>query len=195
MAYLSDEVFSEYTYSKRATGSRKNPEGVLSFRMGGLSKSLGLPQLKLAWVLMDGPAQLVGECHERLELIADSYLSVNTPVQIALPELLKFAPGIQKQILDRVLSNRKVLEGHFSGMKLAKVWPAQGGWYALMERTDARSREEDWILGLIKKHRVLVQPGGFYDFSEGCFAVLSLLPRPEIFAEGVVRVKRSIEEG
>lgn len=194
MAYLSDEVFKEYAYSVR-TGAEKTPEGILSFRMGGLSKSLGLPQLKLAWVLMDGPPRLLAECRERLELIADSYLSVNTPVQLGLSDLLKFAPVIQKQILERVMKNRRILEEHFLGVKSAKVWPAQGGWYALVERTDLRLQEEDWIMGLIKKHGVLVQPGGFYDFTEGCFAVLSLLQRPDIFKEGVARIKKSIEEG
>ncbi len=102
MAYISDEVFGEFAYPGQGV-SQNLPQDVLTFRLGGLSKSLGLPQLKLSWVILDGPAELLGECRERLDLIADTYLSVGTPVQLALKDLFLFAPNIQKQLMERVL--------------------------------------------------------------------------------------------
>jgi len=185
-AYISDEVFADYAYPGRVHNPWV-PAQVLSFRMGGLSKSLGLPQLKLSWILLDGPSALLEECRDRLELIADTYLSVNTPVQLALEGLFRFAPLFQKQLMDRVLENRRLLE---EGLNLNEVrlWPAQGGWYALVEITKKGLRDDQVVLELIEKHRVLVQPGAFYDFSEGSFLVLSLLPKTQDFREGVSRM-------
>lgn len=189
---ISDEVFSDYVYPP-GVFTPWVPQPVLSFRLGGLSKSLGLPQLKLSWMVMEGPDGLLRECRERLELIADSYLSVNTPVLLALKSLFKFAPLFQDQLMKRLLANRAFLENCLSlevPPSTAKLWPAQGGWYALVEMTQEGVEEETLVLGLLEKEGVFVQPGGFYDFPEGRFLVISLLPQPEIFQRGAGRLAR-----
>ncbi len=191
LAYISDEVFSDFAYPPFSLSDCTNSQG-LSFRLGGLSKSLGLPQLKLSWVAMEGPEEVLKESRERLELIADTYLSVNTPVQIALKELLQFAPDFQKEVLSRVSSNRLILERNLKEVKEVKVWPAQGGWYALVEITKQEVLEEALIIELLEKHQVFVQPGAFYDFPSGCFLVLSLLGPANLFVEGVSRLKKAL---
>ena len=188
-AYISDEVFADFVYPGE-TQLRAIPEGILSFRLGGLSKSLGLPQLKLSWMVLSGPKNLLEECKERLELIADTYLSVGTPVQLAMPELLSFAPIFQKQLLERVLSNRAILSQNLRDLTGVKLWPSQGGWYALVQLLDPEVNAEDWVIQFLKKEKVLVQPGGLYDFEKGAFLVLSLLPQPEIFREGTDRLRK-----
>ncbi len=193
LAYISDEVFAEFAYPGRQV-SQSMPAGVLSFRLGGLSKSLGLPQLKLSWMVLDGPGDRLAECRERLELIADTYLSVGTPVQLALQELFAFAPEFQKQLTERVLSNRAHLEQLLQDLPAIRVWPAQGGWYALLEVMTGGVEDADLVISLLEKERVFIQPGGFYDFECGCFLVLSLLPQPEIFHEGARRMARFLAE-
>ncbi|HEY5039437.1 MAG TPA: pyridoxal phosphate-dependent aminotransferase, partial [bacterium] len=188
IAYISDEVFGDFAYTKDISTIRPK-SSVLSFRLGGLSKSLGLPQLKLSWMVVDGPPKLLSECLERLELIADTYLSVNTPVQLILEELLAFAPSIQHQIKTRILTNRSFLERHLDAVKGIKVWPGQGGWYALIEVLNPNETDEQLAIGLLEKHKVLVHPGRFYDFPKGCFLVLSLLAKPFVWEEGVTRLK------
>ena len=191
LAYISDEVFSDFSYENKP--KNLSHPNVLTFRLGGLSKSLGLPQLKLSWIEIQGPEKLVKECKERLELIADTYLSVNTPVQVALEALLAFAPDIQNQIKERLLKNRKNLEKSLAELSTVKVWSAQGGWYALVEVSLEGIRDEDLVLRLLKEQQVLVQPGGFYDFPTGCFLVLSLLPQIDIFETAVKRLRRFFE--
>lgn len=192
LAYISDEVFSDYGYSSE-NFTPWTPEGTLSFRLGGLSKSLGLPQLKLSWILLDGPEGLLRECYERLELIADTYLSVNTPVQTALKELLKFSPLFQRDLKKRLLANRTYLQERLDPSlpkSIAKLWPAQGGWYALVELVKEGIQEESLVLDFLEKEKVLVQPGGFYDFQKGRFLVLSLLPEQRVFQEGANRLQK-----
>ncbi|HBL17225.1 MAG: hypothetical protein A2X36_00970 [Elusimicrobia bacterium GWA2_69_24] len=190
LALVSDEVFSGYAYpGSEPLRAAPIPSSLLSFRMGGLSKSMGLPQLKLSWVSVDGPPAALDECLARLDLIADTYLSVNTPVQAALPALLNEAEGMRRQILERVLGNRGRLEAALGPLgDRARLWPAEGGWYALLELPRPAAAEEGIVLDLIARRRVLVQPGLFYDFSDACLLVLSLLPRPDVFAEGLSRL-------
>ncbi len=192
MALLLDEVFFEFSYAKVLTFQPLDSD-TLTFRLGGLSKSLGLPQLKLSWISLHGPEKLLEECRDRLEFIADTYLSVNTPVQLGLKKLLETAPSFQKQLLDRVQGNRALLETCLNGReKLAQVWPAEGGWYALVGLKDCPQDEESFIIQLIEKQKVLVQPGSFYDFPSGFFLVVSLLPEKEIFKEGLKRLIRQL---
>jgi alanine-synthesizing transaminase len=188
ISYLSDEVFSDFSYGDKPR-KVQNPK-VLTFRLGGLSKSLGLPQLKLSWIEIQGPEDLVRDCKERLELIADTYLSVNTPVQVALEDILAFAPNIQNQIKTRLYRNRKQLETTLSGIQNVKIWPSQGGWYALVEVLLEGIKEDELVIQLLKEYQVLVQPGGFYDFPTGSFLVLSLLPQPNLFEMGVIRLRK-----
>jgi aspartate/methionine/tyrosine aminotransferase len=190
MALLWDEVFSDFT---QAPLPALDP-GILSFRFGGLSKSLGLPQLKLAWMVMEGPVNALEEALDRLGFIADSYLCASTSVQVALPALLKSAPEIQRAIRERLEMNRGVLEQVFSGAKSVKFWKAPGGWQGLLEILGSGRRDEDWAEDLVREKGVLVHPGMFYDFSEGCFLVLSLLPEPDKFKAGVKRIRDLIDE-
>ena len=192
IAYLSDEVFAEFGYSGQKNQRMLSSE-VLSFRLGGLSKSLGMPQLKLSWIVLDGPPGILDDCRERLELIADTYLSVNSPVQGALKDLLVFAPSFKKQVLNRVLANRAFLEKGLKPLSWVKVWPAQAGWYALVELLKPGASDEKLVIELMEEQKVLVQPGGFYDFSHGCFLVLSLLPPAAVFEEGIDRLKKTLE--
>lgn len=190
MAFLSDEVFSDFAFPGQGSGEKPTPD-ILSFRLGGLSKSLGLPQLKLSWIVMEGPAGVLAECRARMELIADTYLSVNTPVQLALGDLLKFAPIFREQVLSRVLENLACLERTLADLPDVKVWPVQGGWYALVEVLKPGVSEEQRVIDLLEKQGVWVHPGGFYDFPQGNFLVLSLLPAVRVFEEAAGRIKKS----
>jgi len=188
IAILSDEVFADYVWSSdpdrvsTLIGPRRAP----TFSMSGLSKIAGLPQMKLGWIAASGPpahASFPQDAMERLELIADTYLSVGTPILWALPELLRASAPIQSQILDRTRANLARLRSSLEA-KSASVLNVEGGWYAVVQMPRTRT-EEEWALHLLEHHNVLVQPGFFYDFETEAFLVLSLLTPPEMFTEGV----------
>ncbi len=162
----------------------------LCFSLSGLSKIAGLPQLKLGWMAAGGPERLVAEAWRKLELIADTYLSVGTPVQIAAPALLAAGQGIRAQISDRTRANLDVLRRAAAGTALS-VLDVEGGWYATVQVPRIRS-EEEWVLTLLDEHGVLVQPGFFYDFGSEAFLVLSLLTPPQEFAAGIERLLQAI---
>lgn len=168
---ILDEVFRDY-------GSPVESESV--YRLNGLSKIAGLPQLKLGWIV----------CPDRvphaLELIADTYLSVAAPVQHALPRLLELAPAIQRQIRERCAANEAYLRRQLAGTPMTPL-PIEGGWTVPVEFPKTRS-EEDWVCGLIEDRQVFVQPGYFYDFPREAFCVVSLLTPRETFEEGVRRL-------
>jgi hypothetical protein len=149
------------------------------FTLNGLSKTVGLPQMKLAWMIANGPSNLVREVLERLEIIADTYLSAGTPVQCALPSLLELRGDIQGQILARLRGNLAVLRA--SGLRMLDV---EAGWYAIVRQ------EEGSEMRLLRDRNVLVQPGYFYDFESASFIVISLLTAPEIFREAIGRLER-----
>jgi alanine-synthesizing transaminase len=178
IAIISDEVFRDYSFTTcRATeGSKK----ALTFTLNGLSKAVGLPQMKLAWMIATGPDNLVRDALERLEMIADTYLSAGTPVQCALPSLLALREPVQRQILERLRGNLEFL--HASGLRTLEV---EAGWYA----TVTHSRGDDFAEALLRDQHLLLQPGYFYDFEGAGYLVLSLLTKPEIFREGVTRLR------
>ena len=190
LAIISDEVFSDY-------GFGEDPERVpvvaaaggeaLSFSLSGLSKIAGLPQLKLGWMAAGGAADVVAEAMRRLELIADTYLSVGTPVQIAAPALLAAGDGIRAQIRERTQANLEVLRRAVAGTAMS-VLEVEGGWYATVKVPRTRS-EEEWVLELLEQG-VLVQPGFFYDFGGAAYLVLSLLTQGAVFAGGVEILSR-----
>lgn len=188
MAFISDEVFWDYLLPPRSYRPFPHPE-VLSFRLGGLSKCLGLPQLKLAWILVEGPEPMVSEAMERLEFIADTYLSVQTPVQNALPTLFQTADDFQNQVRTRISQNREILENRLMHLKdKIRLWPFEGGWYNLIEIMNPPLNDEAWVMQLAEKEGVLIHPGSFYDISEGCFGVISLLPKTKNFEVGSDRL-------
>jgi aspartate/methionine/tyrosine aminotransferase len=156
-----------------------------------LSKSVGLPQLKLAWLVAGGPAEARNQALSGLELIADSFLSVSTPVQIAAPTLLECGMAIRAQIHERVRDNLTMLRelaGRFPACQVLKV---EGGWSAVV-RVPATRTEEQLILGLLDAEGIVVHPGYFFDFAREAFLVMSLLPPTETLREGALRLLRYV---
>nr|WP_225936910.1 pyridoxal phosphate-dependent aminotransferase [Myxococcus sp. RHSTA-1-4] len=196
LALISDEVFSDFAWDAEpdrvaTVAGRALPS--LTFTLSGLSKVAGLPGLKLAWTHVGGPASLRDEALARLEWVADTYLPVGTPVQLALPALLAHAPRFQAAVLERVRGNRQRLLAARPEGATWDVVPARGGWSAVL-RIPREPGEEATCLALLDAG-VLAQPGFFYDFGGGAFLVLSLLPEPEVFAAAVEVLARVLEEG
>jgi aspartate/methionine/tyrosine aminotransferase len=185
---ISDEVFADYALEEGTwAGSAAAGEKALAFSLGGLSKSAGLPSWKLGWIRVGGPADLRRRAVAALELVADSYLSVGTPVQRALPGVLELAPCIRAAILERLRSNLAVLREALAGLPEIELLPPAGGWSAVLRVCLPRS-DEELALEILDHVGVLVHPGFFFDFATDDFLVLSLLPEPGSFAEGVRRV-------
>ena len=184
-ALVVDEVFVDYPLSPRQTSSASRPP-CLTFRLGGLSKSAGLPQVKLGWIVVEGPDALVQEALERLELICDTYLSVSTPVQVAAPALIAAGATVRAAILARVRGNDDALRTLAAGYPSIQVLPSEAGWSAVLRVPSTRS-EEDLVLELLGDG-VLVHPGFFFDFAHESFLVVSLLPETTVFTDGVRRV-------
>jgi aspartate/methionine/tyrosine aminotransferase len=188
MSIISDEVFFEYSLYPSDAVSCAGNQAVLTFVLGGLSKTLGLPQMKCAWILASGPQLVLQESLSRLEIIADTYLSVNTPVQNALGAWLGYAPGIQGQIMSRVQENSQWLQAQLNERAPSiSLLSLQGGWCATL-RIPAVKSEEEWVLEFLKEDHVLVYPGYFFDFDREAYIILSLLPQAPIFQEAVGRI-------
>ena len=187
VALIADEVFSEYRYSQAAAlpATLLSDQSGLVFSIGGLSKWMGLPQMKLAWIACAGPEKKVTAALERLEVIADTALSVNTPVQTAFPGWTAWAPLVQDQIRRRIQENRRWLESALPPG--SRLLPADGGWSAVLE-IPLIPDEEEWALELLERKRVLVHPGYFFDFERPGIGVVSLLPAPNRFQEAIRRV-------
>jgi alanine-synthesizing transaminase len=179
MALVCDEVFADFSFRDdplRATSvARDGP--ALAFSLGGLSKSCGLPQLKLAWTAASGPERLVRRALERLEVITDTYLSVSTPVQVAAPELLARREELQAPIRVRVRANLVALRGAIGRHCPATLLEPEGGWSAVL-RVPATEPEEERVSRLLEERGVLVHPGYFFDFPGEAYLVLSLLTPP-----------------
>ncbi len=189
LAILNDEVFFDYAFSEddsRAaafTGFAQERSAQV-FTMSGLSKIAGLPQMKLGWIAASGPGS--EESLEQLEWIADTYLSVSTPVQIALPKLLGLSAGIRAHIRERTATNLAWLRERVEGSPVS-VLNTEGGWSAILQVPRTRS-EEEWAVMLLRERDVLVQPGFFYDFESEAFLVVSLLTETAAFIEGMRRI-------
>jgi alanine-synthesizing transaminase len=179
---ISDEVFADYPLQESLhAGPTAAASGeALSFSLGGLSKSAGLPSWKLGWIRVGGPAGLRRRAIKALEMIADSYLSVGTPVQRALPGVLELAPRIRSAILGRIRGNLETLR---DVMKTELLEPA-GGWSAVL-RVCLPQSDEELALEILDRTGVLVHPGYFFDFETDDFLVISLLPEPARFVEAV----------
>ena len=190
---ISDEVFLDFRFEGTVApvsmaGPRPSEEPrVLSFTLGGLSKACGLPQMKLGWILVDGPEAQARQALERLEFIADSYLSVGTPVQRAAADLLSIGEEIGAAIRERVLRNHASLQASVPDGSPCRLLPADGGWYAVLQ-VPAVLSEEERVLQLLEEDDVLVHPGYFFDFPREAFLILSLLPEPGIFSEATARL-------
>lgn len=171
---ISDEVFASYAHVEGVLPTLGGGGRVLTFVLDGLSKAAGLPQMKAGWIRVSGPG--AEEARERLELIADTYLSVSTPVQWALPGLLR--ASVHGQILERV---RRNLE------RVPEALRVEGGWCAILRMPGERT-DEEWAGYLLEERDVLTQPGYFFDLDGGPYLVVSLLTEPGTFAEGMRRI-------
>lgn len=189
LVLVVDEVFADYAIDPPSDCSTDvaAQAHVLTFSLGGLSKSVGLPQLKLGWMLAGGPPQERAAALSALELIADSYLSVSTPVQLAAADLLARGAAIRDGILSRVRGNFLVLRDLVPSAPGCDLLACEGGWYAVI-RVPATRGEEDLVLDLLDRERILVHPGYFFDFPREAYLVISLLPPPEVFADAAARM-------
>jgi alanine-synthesizing transaminase len=190
VALIADEVFADYELEAGAAAGAACPlarRDVLVFGLGGVSKSIGLPQVKLGWFSVAGPEGIVSEALERLELVCDTYLSVSTPVQLAAAELLDRGAAIRRQIAARIAANYRCLTTLSVSAPSCRVLRASGGWYAVVQVPTLQS-EEALVLDLLTRDGVLVHPGYFYDFPRESYLIVSLLTPEEPFATGVGRM-------
>jgi alanine-synthesizing transaminase len=188
LALISDEVFSDYAFAPDAgrVTSLAGVENCAAFSMSGLSKIAGLPQMKLGWIVVAGPARQRAAAMEKLEWIADTYLSVSTPVQCAAARLLDLGTSVQGQIRKRTAANLAFARLALAGTAL-EILAVEGGW-SITIRVPRVCTEEEWCLELLERDNVLVQPGYFYDFEGEAFLVASLLTAPAEFQEGLARI-------
>ncbi len=187
IAIVADEVFYDFPASiggtRKSWASRRH---ALTFTLSGLSKVAGLPQIKLAWCVVNGPEDLRSEALKRLEIIADTYLSVNAPVQHALSELLAAAEPLRQQIGARCARNLEILDGRLKDSKSCMRLRVDAGWYAVV-RIPRIFTDEEFAVALLERHGVLVHPGHFYNFREEGYIVISLMPESRVFETGVRR--------
>lgn len=183
LSVIVDEVFADYLRAG-IPFTPLRPDSGLVFTLNGVSKILALPQMKLSWIVIDGPAGEVRAARERLEIIADTYLSVNTPVQAALSDLMKLAPAIQDQIRARLEMNEAQARAALAGQQRVRCVFPEGGWYLVLRLPDALE-EEEFTLRLLSEAHVHAHPGYMFGFDEGSWVVVSLLTPPEEFGEGM----------
>jgi aspartate/methionine/tyrosine aminotransferase len=188
---VSDEVFAEYPLRESNERVRTVAGSTLplSFALAGLSKLSGFPQMKAAWCAVSGEARHKHEAMRRLELVCDTFLGVGAPVQAALEDLLALGHNVRASIRTRTQTNLSLLRKALADTP-ASVLDVEGGWYAVV-RLPATKSEDEWVLGLLGTHRVLVHPGAFFDFDSEPFCVVSLLPAPLAFADGVEALRQS----
>src|SRR5262245_503222 len=188
VALIADEVFGDYQLEPTARPAQFLDRcDVLAFSLGGLSKSVGLPQVKLGWIAIAGPPGVVSQTLERLEIVCDTYLSVSTPVQLAAAELLDRGRVIRRQISERLRVNYRKLNELAVSWPTCRVLPSAGGWYAMVQVPTLRS-EEDLVVDLVHEDGVLVHPGYFFDFPRESFLVVSLLVPDGSFTTGAERL-------
>ena len=214
LALIVDEVFLDYqldvgTTSPGCPGERSSTASpsstsaiachpsftanqvVLTFTLSGLSKVSALPQMKVAWIAVSGPPAETAPALARLEVIADTYLSMNAPLQWATPVLLDQRQSLQKQLLDRVRGNLAELDRQLAQQKACERLAVEGGWYAIL-RVPVTKSDEDLAVELLQRKSVLVHPGHFYDFPSDGYVVLSLITPPEHFRQGIGRVLHTL---
>jgi alanine-synthesizing transaminase len=186
LALIADEVFLDYAHDRENRQSFAANQGVLTFTLSGVSKISALPQMKVAWIVTSGPVADVEGAQALLEVIADTYLSMNAPIQWATPALLDQRKTIQPQLLDRVRGNLAELDRQLAAHKSCQRLDVEGGWYAVL-RVPATQTDEELALDLLRHKSVQVHPGHFYDFPSDGYLVLSLITRKDEFTEGIER--------
>jgi alanine-synthesizing transaminase len=187
MALIADEVFSDFVLTGEQPVCFAANSGALTFTMSGLSKISGLPQMKTAWLITTGPEHLRKQAMARLEVIADTYLSMNAPVQLAIPVFLELRHGFQKQLMARAHKNLAELDRQLAAQKCCSRLQVEGGWNAVV-RVPATRSDEDLAIELLATKDVYVHPGHFYDFPSDGYLIVSLITPEQEFAEGTRRL-------
>ena len=191
LAIIADEVFLDYALDGAPRTSFAKNDEVLTFALSGVSKVSGLPQMKLAWMVVNGPPDSATDAMSRLEIIADTYLSMSTPIQLAAPVLLDQRKNIQPLLLDRTRENLQELDRALLRQKSCQRLAVEGGWYTILRVPVTRS-DEELSIELVQRAGVLVHPGHFFDFASEGNLVLSLITASDAFREGVKRILRHV---
>jgi alanine-synthesizing transaminase len=191
LAIIADEVFLDFGLAPQPSTFTMN-SGALTFTMSGLSKISGLPQMKLAWLILSGPRDLKREALARLDVIADTYLSLSAPIQLAARALLQQRHDFQAQVGTRVRRNLAELDTRLAQQQHCSRLEVEGGWYAVL-RVPATMPDEDLAIELLNQHDVYVHPGHFFNFAGDGYLVVSLITREREFAEGIVRILDRLE--
>lgn len=187
-AIIADEVFADYPLKPRPDACRlAGDRRALTFSLGGLSKSAGLPQVKLGWIVVSGPDDLAAAAIERLAVISDTYLSVSTPVQVAARRLIESGRTIRAAIRARIERNLRSLEDRLRRFPGVALLEPEGGWSAVL-RVPRSASEEELVLRLVDEASVIAHPGYFFDFAAEAFLVVSLLPPPDEFDTAIDRL-------
>jgi len=187
MAIVADEVFLDYVDNPILARTFAHTDTALTFTLSGLSKISLLPQMKLAWTVVSGPEAIAKIAVDRLEIIADTYLSPSTPVQLALPKLLSLRDELQVQLQQRISTNLSTLDTMLCESKSLARLDREGGWYVIV-RVPITATDEELTVALLERSSVLVHPGHFFNFSREGFLVLSLITREQEFREGAKRL-------
>ncbi len=191
LALIVDEVFLDYAHDGAPRPSFVSNSGALTFTLSGLSKISALPQMKLAWIVTSGLGDLAAQAGARLEIISDTFLSMNAPIQLAAAVMLDQRKQVQPLLLDRLRVNLGELDRQLASTPSCTRLNVEGGWYAVV-RVPAVQSDEDLAIDLLRKMAVAVHPGHFYDFAGEGHLVLSLITEPHIFQEGVSRLLRLV---
>jgi aspartate/methionine/tyrosine aminotransferase len=187
LAVVADEVFLDYASGPTPAQTFALQNAALTFTLSGLSKISLLPQMKLAWTVVSGSEAVVQTAVDRLEIIADTYLSPSTPVQLALPKFLSLRRALQTQLQQRISANLSVLDSMLRESKSLARLDHEGGWYAIL-RVPVTATDDDLSVALLERSSVLVHPGHFFNFSRDGFLVLSLISQEDEFQEGARRL-------
>lgn len=187
LGLIVDEVFLDYALDGVSQPSFAGNKEALTFTLSGISKVSALPQMKLAWIATSGPRQIVSQALQRMEVIADTYLSLNAPIQLAAPVLLDQRKQVQPVLLDRLRLNLADLDRQLGCVPAITRLNMDGGWYAVL-RVPIMQNDEELVIDLLRKMAVVVHPGHFYDFPSDGHVVLSLITEPSVFREGIARI-------
>jgi alanine-synthesizing transaminase len=190
IALIADEVFLDYSFDGRRHKSFVSNHEVLTFTLSGLSKISALPQMKVAWLACTGPQATVSAAVDRLEVIADTYLSLNAPTQWAIPTLFEQRRALQRQLLERIRVNSEQLRRQLAKQSACQLLEAEGGWYAVL-RIPVDRPDEEQAIALMEKQHVIVHPGHFFDFPKDGHLVVSLITPNLDFGEGIERLVTS----
>jgi alanine-synthesizing transaminase len=191
LALIVDEVFLDFPFDSPPRKTFAANSEVLTFTLSGLSKISALPQMKIAWLAVTGPGSQVCPALDRLEIIADTYLSLSAPAQAALPVLLAQRHSLRPQLVSRIRENRAHLQSQLRSHSNCELLHAEAGWYAVLRysaNSSDHASDEDLAIHLLRQHQVLLHPGHFYDFPSNNYLVLSLIVPPLDFAQGVQKL-------